>query len=83
MTQVTRRRPFRPGGNQPSPTQPPGTAPGTANRELVLDAETDRIGEVMDRTGYGTSTLVWLRPPGGGREWTTTPDKLRLAEGAA
>lgn len=33
---------------------------------LVRDIKQSKLGRVMDRT----QSLVWLRGPGGGREWT-------------
>lgn len=41
------------------------------HRQLVLDTDTGRVGEVMERTSIGRYERVWLRPVGGGREWTT------------
>lgn len=83
MLEASRRRPFRPGGLLSSPTQPPGPTPGTAHRPLVRDTATDRIGEVMEETGSGQNARVWLRPPGGGREWTTTAEDIQPVEDAA
>lgn len=42
----------------------------------AVDAE-GRIGRVTER--YGDS--VYLRPPGGGREWTAAPESLRQPTG--
>lgn len=43
---------------------------------LVVDTtREDKVGEVMEERG----SLVWLRPPGGGREWYCSPGALRLA----
>ncbi|MFJ9947799.1 hypothetical protein [Kitasatospora sp. NPDC091207] len=40
--------------------------------ELVLDARTGRTGIYMDTLGGEH----YLRPPGGGREWTAPPDRV-------
>ncbi|WP_206305947.1 hypothetical protein [Streptomyces sp. RFCAC02] len=40
---------------------------------MVYDASHDRIGRVMSYL----SGHIWLRPPGGGREWTALPDEVR------
>ncbi|MBH1937258.1 hypothetical protein I5Q34_23815 [Streptomyces sp. AV19] len=40
-----------------------------------MDTRRERVGQVMDRTGQN----VWLRPPGGGREWEARAETLRLA----
>jgi hypothetical protein len=45
---------------------------------LVREIKQNRIGRVMDRT----QNLVWLRAPGGGREWTARLDEIQPA-GAA
>lgn len=52
-------------------------------RQLVRDMATDRIGEIMPSPipaglcdGADTRT-VWLRPVGGGKEWTTTPEHIQ------
>lgn len=45
---------------------------------LVRDVKENKLGRVMDRT----RTVVWLRGPGGGREWTAKIDDIRPA-GAA
>ena len=83
MLQASRRRPFRPGGQLPSPSQPPGPIPGTAPRELVLDAATNRVGEIMDTVSTSHGDRVYLRPRGGGREWTTTLDAISPVEAVA
>ncbi|MFE2726281.1 hypothetical protein [Kitasatospora sp. NPDC059327] len=40
--------------------------------ELVLDTRTGRTGIYMDSLGGEH----YLRPPGGGREWTAPPDRV-------
>ncbi|MFF1794344.1 hypothetical protein ACIF6L_16990 [Kitasatospora sp. NPDC086009] len=40
--------------------------------ELVLDTRTGRTGIYMDTLGGEH----YLRPPGGGREWTAPPDRV-------
>ncbi|QDQ16637.1 hypothetical protein FH965_30080 [Streptomyces spectabilis] len=43
--------------------------------EIVYDTGVQKIGEVSEVDPAGT---VWLRPPGGGAEWTCTrPSELR------
>jgi hypothetical protein len=42
---------------------------------LVRDVKLDKLGRVMERT----QSLVWLRGPAGGREWTATFDDIRPA----
>ncbi|MBT2383837.1 hypothetical protein [Streptomyces sp. ISL-11] len=42
---------------------------------LVMDTGNDRLGEVMEEC----ASVVWLRPPGGGREWHCPRKNLRLA----
>lgn len=50
---------------------------------LVTDAKTDRNGEVQPWPYYSdcAPTHAWLRPVGGGREWTAEIAHLRPAEG--
>jgi hypothetical protein len=43
---------------------------------LVRDVNQDKLGRVMDRT----QSLVWLRSPGGGREWTARLDEIEPAD---
>lgn len=43
---------------------------------LVRDTSSDRVGVVMDVRG----TSVYLRPPGGGIEWTVLPEELEPAD---
>ncbi|MFI6844632.1 hypothetical protein ACIBJD_08200 [Kitasatospora sp. NPDC050467] len=43
--------------------------------ELVLDARTGRTGIYMDTLGGE----LYLRPPDGGREWTTRPGQVSPA----
>jgi hypothetical protein len=59
--------------NSPTPTTVP-PRPGA----LLFDTETDTVGELQD-TQRG---LHYLRPIGGGREWTATPDAVRPATDA-
>ncbi|WP_344023428.1 hypothetical protein [Streptomyces luteireticuli] len=40
-----------------------------------MDTRREKVGQVMDRNGQN----VWLRPPGGGREWEARAEALRLA----
>lgn len=49
-------------------------------REIVYDAGTGRVGEVMDRTracADGPVLGVYLRPVGGGYEWRAEPADIR------
>ncbi len=39
---------------------------------MARDVSRDRVGRVMAHL-YGA---VWLRPPGGGQEWTARPEDL-------
>lgn len=49
----------------------------TTMRQLVRDIATDRIGEVMDVYCEGDRPVqIWLRPVGGGAEWTTKPEHV-------
>ncbi|MBH1936895.1 hypothetical protein I5Q34_21930 [Streptomyces sp. AV19] len=43
---------------------------------LVMDTRNDKLGEVMEEC----ASVVWLRPPGGGREWECPRRNLRLAD---
>jgi hypothetical protein len=43
---------------------------------LVLDMQRNRVGRVME----STAAYVWLRPPCGGREWTTPVGDIRPAD---
>ncbi|MFR9725661.1 hypothetical protein ACL02R_20170 [Streptomyces sp. MS19] len=40
---------------------------------MAYDASHDRIGRVMAHL----SGHIWLRPPGGGREWTALPEDVQ------
>ncbi|MFF4387051.1 hypothetical protein ACFY0G_09745 [Streptomyces sp. NPDC001552] len=52
-------------------------------RALVIDTGTGRRGVVQPWPYYSERppTCVWLRPEGGGREWTAPIDGLRPARG--
>ena len=55
--------------------------PPPLNRPLAFDTATNCIGEVMDTAdAQGSQNLYWLRPIGGGREWTVHPQNLQLFE---
>ncbi|MGK7232620.1 hypothetical protein [Streptomyces hygroscopicus] len=43
--------------------------------QLAYDTRRERLGVVMDHIGE----YVWLRPPGGGVEWTARPDEAEPA----
>ncbi|QLE75904.1 hypothetical protein FGW37_05545 [Streptomyces rectiverticillatus] len=47
-----------------------------SSRAWVVDTtHDDKLGEVMEQRG----SLIWLRPPGGGREWHCKPSDVRPA----
>lgn len=48
-------------------------------RPLATDAA-GRVGEVMDRRTLGERHLVYLRPVGGGLEWSAPADEVVLVE---
>src|SRR4051812_33043395 len=50
---------------------------GLTPRARLLDTTTERVGELMDVTV--ASRRVWLRPVGGGREWSADIGSLRPA----
>lgn len=52
-----------------------------ARRALVRERNGDkRTAEVMDIIKTSRGTLVYLRSPGGGKEWTADVDALELVE---
>ena len=55
---------------------PPARHGGTAQLPeigtMARDLRSDKIGRVMAHL----SGHVWLRPPGGGREWTARPEDV-------
>lgn len=53
---------------------------GLIHRGAFLDAATNRVGELMEVTL--ASNRVWLRPIGGGREWSADVGCLRPARQA-
>ena len=57
--------------------------PGAPPRgRLVRDTATDRVGVVMDVFYEGDRPVqIWLRPVGGGQEWTTSPEYLQDVAG--
>ncbi|SOD67558.1 hypothetical protein SAMN06297387_1326 [Streptomyces zhaozhouensis] len=48
-------------------------APGLEIGTMARDVTSDQVGRVMAHL----SGRVYLRPPGGGREWTANPEDLR------
>jgi hypothetical protein len=69
------------------PLAPAAGLPGIPVGTLVRDEATGRTGVLMDacpypvRPGWPGSPRVlhaFLRPPGGGTEWTTRPDMLSI-----
>lgn len=44
-----------------------------SSTRYAVDIDTDNLGEVMEEH----SGSVFLRPPGGGREWAVAPNRLR------
>lgn len=53
----------------------------TKRRELALDTSTGRVGEVMDTIDTSHGRRVYLRPVGGGREWSTDETDVQLVTG--
>jgi hypothetical protein len=53
----------------------------STQRELARDAR-GRIGEIMERRDTARGTRVWLRPIGGGREWTASADTIEILRSA-
>ncbi len=51
------------------------TEPAPPVGAYVVDARTDRVGQVMGHEG----PYVQLRPPGGGREWDVPPEAVQQA----
>ncbi|MFI9719854.1 hypothetical protein ACIHFE_09400 [Streptomyces sp. NPDC052396] len=43
----------------------------------LMDTERGKVGQLMDEDKR--DGVVYLRPPGGGREWTVEPSSVRLA----
>lgn len=50
---------------------------GLSRRARVYDTTTGRVGLVMDVIITSRGTRAYLRPPQGGREWTSGVDSLR------
>jgi hypothetical protein len=50
---------------------------GLRARSRVYDSTTGRLGVVMEVAATGPGDRAWLRPPGGGLEWSTTVGSLR------
>ena len=76
----------RPGAHElPQPSQGSGGIPCGA---VVRDLDSDRVGVLMDVITYASPDLpgpdaqrpkrqlAFLRPVGGGREWTIRPDRI-------
>lgn len=53
----------------------------TKHRELALDTATDRVGEIMDTVDTTHGKRVYLRPAGGGREWSTDEKNVQPMPG--
>jgi hypothetical protein len=70
----------QPGAHQePHPPQDTDAIPTGA---LVRDLDTDRVGILMDVITYTNAQrpkerLAYLRAPGGGREWTASPNRIQ------
>jgi hypothetical protein len=61
--------------NEPCPYCPPLEPPP---RQLARDTATDRVGEIMHiARENGAPVEIWLRPVGGGAEWTTKPEHVQ------
>ena len=66
-----------PAGCAYAPRSEPQTIATEGNgRPLVRDVRTNRVGEVMDRRNTSHGERIWLRPVGGGREWTASADDI-------
>jgi hypothetical protein len=52
----------------------------TKRRDLALDTNTGRTGEVMDTIDTSHGRRVYLRPPGGGREWAVPASQVTYLE---
>jgi hypothetical protein len=80
---TSRRRPFRDAGATVLP-RPGGDFSQTTAREprrLAHDSATERTGEIMYITRVDFEPMtVWLRPVGGGQEWTAKYENVRLVE---
>ncbi|MFD5317921.1 hypothetical protein [Streptomyces sp. NPDC127098] len=59
------------GTSSPMPSPLPSSVPEIGT--MARDTARDRVGRVMAHL-YGT---IWLRPPGGGQEWTARPEDVR------
>jgi hypothetical protein len=67
--------------------QPQQGTEGIPRGSLVRDLDTGRVGVLMDVITYAVGArtdtqrvkerLAYLRPPGGGREWTTSPNRIQ------
>lgn len=55
------------------PSRPP-------NRSLAYDAATGKTGEIMPCRVPGETSVVRLRPIGGGIEWTALPGDVQLVQ---
>ncbi|MFF6993558.1 hypothetical protein ACFY93_01140 [Streptomyces sp. NPDC008313] len=60
-------------GTEPRPTRSELEATRLPVGELALDVRQQKRGIVMDHQ----DGLVWLRPEGGGTEWTALPSDVR------
>ena len=60
-------------GTTPRLTRPEPEAPRLPVGELALDVRREKRGIVMDHQ----DGFVWLRPEGGGTEWTALPAHVR------
>lgn len=52
---------------------------GLTPRAKLLDTTTERVGELMEVITTSHGPRAFLRPPGGGREWSTSVGNLRPA----
>lgn len=59
----------------------PTTTSATLQRRLARDNSTGCVGEVMHVARVdGLATRVWLRPVGGGKEWTADAADVQLVQ---
>lgn len=57
------------------------TGPEARRRQHAIDITTGDVGEVMhiERINH-RPVEIWLRPPGGGREWTALAEDVRIVQ---
>lgn len=65
-----------------APGGPPGRFTDVPRREHVRDVRDGRVGEItqISRDEYGRAVKIWLRPVGGGCEWTAAAEDVRVVQ---